>query len=59
MPLAYERERDALIARGVPEKKAKSEAAATWNKRNPNDTNPWLREKGKKAFTGSNPYRKS
>jgi hypothetical protein len=44
MPRQYEAMRDALIKSGKSEKDAKSEAAATWNKRHPNDTNPWNRE---------------
>lgn len=54
MPEVYEKERDALVKRGYSLKRAKSIAAATWNKRNPDNPNPWTREKKSKK----NPYLK-
>ena len=48
MPAAYEAVRDSLVKRGVKLKKAKAIAAAWWNKHNPDDTNPWNREKKKR-----------
>lgn len=45
MPKQYESIRDDLVRKGMSLKKAKAIAAATWNKRHPDDPNPWLREK--------------
>jgi hypothetical protein len=45
MPKEYEAVRDSLKRRGKPSKLAKRIAAALWNKRHPDDTNPWNREK--------------
>lgn len=44
MPKQYEDIRDSYISRGMSPKKAKSIAAATWNKLHPDDTNPWDRK---------------
>ncbi len=56
MPKQYEAERDALIKAGKSEKAAKAEAAATWNKQHPDNTNPWLREKKSRRKSGDSPW---
>lgn len=45
MPREYEAIRDRLIKSGLPVARAKGEAARIWNRRHPDDPNPWNREK--------------
>lgn len=61
MPKQYEDIRDSYVKRGVPLKRAKSIAAATWNKLHPKNTNPWAHESGfaKKVKRGMKRARKS
>lgn len=44
MPKEYEKIRDSLRKRGKSLKKAKEIAARTWNKRHPDNPNPWAKE---------------
>ena len=44
MPKEYEKIRDSLERRGKSAKVAKRIAAATWNKRHPENPNPWGHE---------------
>jgi hypothetical protein len=44
MPKEYEAMRDRLISQGMSVKNAKEEAARTWNKRHPDNPNPWRNE---------------
>lgn len=46
MPKEYTAIRDALVRRGKSLKTAKRIASKIWNARHPNNTNPWLHEKG-------------
>lgn len=50
MPKEYEAMRDDLIKRGKGVKEAKKIAAMTWNKRHPDNPNPWTKEPGFKPW---------
>jgi len=61
MPKEYEAIRDSLIRAGKTVDEAQRIAAATWNKRHPNNTNPWLKEEkkgGKSNYGGKNKKKK-
>lgn len=45
MPKEYEAMRNSLLSRGKSSQEAKRIAAATYNKRHPDNANPWAHEK--------------
>lgn len=45
MPKEYTQIRDSIVKRGKPLWTAKRIAAALWNKRHPDNPNPWNKEK--------------